>query len=316
MDNIYKQLKEYGKVKTSEPLSKHTTFKIGGSAKYFVIVEDVDNLAELLKFLDGVGEKYMLLGGGSNVLALDDGYEGVVIKFNSSGLKVLSDVIEADSGCTTVHVAQESIKAGLLGFEWGIGVPGTIGGAVRGNAGAMSGDMESAVEKLEVYSDGEVLEYSNEECGFGYRDSIFKHGGGIILRVWLKLKKGKIGLDNGLMKKALENIKHRNSTQPQGHASSGCVFKNVKIKKQDTNSKIQIPNEFLEKGLVSAGWLIDQCGLKGYTVGNAQVSEKHANFIVNLGGASSNDVLSIIDHVKEEVYNTFGINLEEEIQII
>ncbi|PLX28234.1 UDP-N-acetylenolpyruvoylglucosamine reductase [Candidatus Parcubacteria bacterium] len=312
MDNLYTELKKYGRVKVDEPLAKHTTFKIGGPAKYFVIVEDASTLAELLKFLDGEGEKYVMLGGGSNVLVSDEGFEGVVIKVKGNSIKVKDGVIEADAGCTTVQVAQESIKAGLTGFEWGVGVPGTIGGAVRGNAGAMGGDMKDAVEKVEIYRDGEILELTSGDCGFGYRDSCFKYNGGVILRVWLKLEKGE---NRDLQKQAINNIQYRNQTQPQGHASSGCTFKNVEIT-EDVDFKIDIPQDFLEKGIVSAGWLIDQCKLKGYKHGNAQVSEKHGNFIVNLGGATANDVLSIIDHVKGEVYNTCGVNLQEEIQII
>ncbi|MBT3538906.1 UDP-N-acetylmuramate dehydrogenase [Candidatus Parcubacteria bacterium] len=312
MDQLYKELKNFGKVKLKESLAKHTTFKIGGPAKYFVIVEDVAKLSELLKYLDAQGIPYVVIGGGSNMLVSDDGFDGVIIRIKGGGVKVKSDVIEAGAGCTTVQVAQESIKAGLTGFEWGVGVPGTIGGAVRGNAGAMGGDMNKVIEKVEVYQDGEVVEYSNEESSFKYRDSIFKHNGGIILRVWLKLEKGE---NRDLQKQAITNIQYRNQTQPHGHASSGCTFKNVEIR-EDSNFKIKIPQDFLEKGIISAGWLIDQCNIKGYTAGNAQVSEKHGNFIVNLGGATANDVLSIIDHVKGEVYNTFGINLQEEIQII
>ena len=316
MDNFYKQLNKFGKVKLDEPLSKHTTLKVGGPAKYFVIVDSITKLGGLLKYLDAEGVLYIVMGGGSNMLVGDDGFDGVVIKVQSSECEVEGDVIRADAGCTTVQIAQESIKAGLTGFEWGVGVPGTIGGAVRGNAGAMDGDMAEAVEKVEVYRDGEILELSKEECEFGYRNSCFKREGGVVLRVWLRLKKDKEGEGKELMKKAIEHIKYRNQTQPQGHASSGCTFKNVELKKQDTNYKIQIPSDFLDKGIIPAGWLIDQCRLKGYQVGNAQISEKHGNFIVNLGCATANDILSIIDHVKGEVYNTFGINLEEEIQII
>ncbi|OGH89758.1 MAG: UDP-N-acetylenolpyruvoylglucosamine reductase, partial [Candidatus Magasanikbacteria bacterium RIFOXYD12_FULL_33_17] len=225
-------------------------------------------------------------------------------------------ILQVDAGCITVAVARESVRLGLTGFEWGIGVPGTIGGAVRGNAGAMGGDMKGNIEKVEVYRQGEILELTNEECGFAYRESIFKNNNDVVLRVWLKLAKS-IEESKDLMKKAIENIAYRNATQPQGFASSGCIFKNVIVKSQKPKAKSQdIPQEFLDKGIISAGWLVDNAGCKGLQIGKAQVSEKHANFIVNLGGATAEDVKNLIDEVKEKVYNKFKITLETEVQEI
>ncbi len=314
MNELYKQLKMYGKVKIDEPMSKHTTFKIGGPAKYFVIVEDIGKLVELLKYLDGAGEKFMMLGGGSNMLISDTGYDGVIIKLQVTSYKLQNDVIIASAGCTTVEIAQKSIAEKLTGFEWGVGVPGTIGGAVRGNAGAMGGEMKDSVLKVEVYRDGEVIELSREECEFGYRDSVFKHTSDVILRVYLELENTE---DNELAKKAIEHLQYRNKTQPQGYSSSGCMFKNVEVKSQKSKVKsYDIPQEFLDKGIIPAGWLVDQVGMKGYAVGNAQVSDKHGNFLINTGGATASDMLSIIDEIKTTVYTEYGIELEEEVHII
>lgn len=319
MDELYTKLKTYGKVRTDEPLSKHTTFKIGGPADFFVIVEDVGVLGELLSHLDGAGVRYMILGGGSNMLVSDDGFDGVVIKVKSNKKEVQGDVVVADAGCITVAVAQFAMQNKLTGFEWGVGVPGTIGGAVRGNAGAMGGEMSDSVKKIEVYRDGEVIELSHAECDFDYRTSGIKKDGGVVLRVWLQLESGG---DAGGMKKALEHLQYRNKTQPQGYASTGCIFKNPDTEKNksqllkhfdEQDEKVQ---QFLRVGKISAGWLVEQAGLKGLKIGNAQVSEVHGNFVVNLGDAKAVDVLSIIDKIKETVYNMFEIEMHEEIHII
>ncbi len=313
MNELYTQLKVFGHVKANEPMSKHTTFKIGGPVDYFLTVDSTDNLVEALRFLDGEGVPYFILGGGSNMLVHDEGFRGVAIKINNKQLTINNDIVEADAGCSTVEVAQKSIAAGLTGFEWGVGVPGTIGGAVRGNAGAMGGDMKMAVEKVEIYRDNEIVEITNTECGFGYRDSVFKHQSDIILRVYLRLKKTE---DVSGMKQAMDNLMYRNKTQPQGYSSMGCVFKNVDVKNHEILNGKMVPDQFTKSGKISAGWLIDQSGMKGVKVGNAQVSERHGNFIVNLGGATAQDVLSLIEQVKEKVYDTSGIEIEEEIQII
>lgn len=262
---LYKELKKYGKVKLNEPLSKHTTFKIGGPADYFVMVDSSDNLVMVLKVLNDMGEPYFMLGGGSNILVRDEGFEGAAVKVNCKEIKIRNDVMIVDAGCATAAAAQNSIKEKLTGFEWGVCVPGTIGGAVRGNAGAMGGEMKDSVVKVEVFHDGEVVELSNEECKFGYRDSVFKAGGNdIILRVHLQLQKGE---NKNLMAEVLKHIQFRKDTQPQGF-SSGCVFKNVVLE----GFKGEILEEFVKKGRISAGWLIEKSGLKGEQIGEVQVS--------------------------------------------
>lgn len=309
MIELYKEFKKHGKVKLNEPLSKHTTFKIGGPAGYFVIPNSTDDLVAILKIATENGIDYFILGGGSNTLVSDNGFEGMVIKVTNDQMKIEDDMVIADAGCSTAQVAQNSIKEKLSGFEWGVCVPGTIGGAVRGNAGAMGAEMKDSVDKVEVFRNGEVLELNNEECKFGYRNSIFKSGGNdIILRVHLKLKKGE---NKDLIAEALKHIQFRKDTQPQGF-SSGCVFKNVDLK----SFKGEVPEEFVKKGYIPAGWLIDKAGLKGTQIGNIQISEKHANFIINLGEGTAQDVVAMIEKVKETIYDKFGVRLEEEIHIL
>lgn len=323
-----KSLKPFGQVKLNEPLAKHTTFKIGGPADCLVIVEDTDKLVGLLKYLDGEGTSYMIIGGGSNMLASDEGFQGVVIKVHSSKFIVQGDTLIVDAGCIIVVMAQESIKAGLIGFEWGVGVPGTIGGAVRGNAGAMGGEIKDVVEKVEIYRDGEVVTLNHQQCHFGYRDSMFKHSRSVIIRAYLRLQKNTKNTKTlEPMKKALEYLQYRSKTQPQGWANTGCIFKNVDLEGkpgeaqrlrllQHFDAKDEKVQEFLRKEKISAGWLVEQAGMRGVRVGQAQVSERHGNFIVNLGGARAQDVQSLIARIKDKVYDRFGIKLEEEIQII
>lgn len=312
---LYKQLKQFGKVKLNEPLARHTTFRIGGKANFFVVAESVEKLVQLLDWLNDEGVEYLIFGGGSNVLVSDNDFEGVVIStINNKQLTINNDVIEVEAGAMTAAVAQEAIKNNLDGFIWGVGVPGTIGGAVRGNAGAMGGQMSDVVERVLVYRDRETLELPTAECEFGYRDSIFKHNRDLILKVYLKLKKNE---KRELSTRAMEVLAYRSQTQPKEH-SSGCIFKNLKLKiKYEKELKsLTIPEEFLEKGMIPAGWLVEKAGMKGEQVGQARVSETHGNFIVNLGGATSADVVELIEKVKEKVYDKFGIELEEEIQLV
>lgn len=316
MNQLIEQLKQYGAVKLNEQLSKHTSFKIGGPAQYFVSVETLDGHVALMRYLDGAGIPYMILGGGSNMLASDQGFEGVVLHPAYQEIRREGSLIFADAGALTVSVARFSMKEQLTGFEWGVGVPGTIGGAVRGNAGAMGFDMSDSVERVFVYQNGEVRELSLGECEFGYRTSAFKVSGGVVLRVVLKLEPTE---DTELLKHALEYLMYRNSTQPQGHASTGCIFQNPDtgryreqlIEHFDKYSeKVQ---KFLSIGKISAGWLIEQAGLKGLQVGGALISDQHGNFIVNTGNATADDVRQLIAQIKTVVYEKFGIELEEEI---
>ena len=323
-NKLLKSLKTFGRVKPNELMSKHTTFKIGGPAKFFVIVEDAEQLVPLLQYLDGVGEQYMILGGGSNMLVADEGYDGVVIQVRGGRYVIDGEMVEATAGMNTVALAQATMQAKLTGFEWGVGVPGTIGGATRGNAGAMGFEMSGNVHEVEAYRNGELVTYSNEKCQFGYRDSVFKHSGSIVLKTRLKLRTTD---SQELMQKAIGYLQYRNKTQPQGYSSTGCIFKNIDVTLEtgQANRDILLNHfsdkdetivSFLEKGKVSAGWLVEQVGMKGERRGNAEVSERHGNFIVNLGNAMAADVLALIEEITAKVYDTYGLSLEEEIKIV
>ena len=319
MDTLYNSLKQFGKVRINEPMAKHTTFKIGGPAKYFVVVQTVEKAKDLLAFLDSEGIARVILGGGSNVLFSDEGFDGTVIKIQDTGYKIQDTVVEAAAGALMKVVSEATIAAGLTGFEWAIGVPGTVAGALRGNAAYNGVAMEDCVESVEVYRDGEVLRLANEDCQFSYKESIFKRNSDVILSMRLRLQRGDKAR---IAKDAIDNMTYRKETQPKGYGSAGCTFKNIVV---DEKEKERIRGmvddariiEIMDKyNKVPAGRLIDLAGLKGVKAGDAEFSDVHANFIVNLGKATARDVLTLIEMAKEKVYDRFGIQLEEEIQII
>lgn len=250
-------------------LKKYTTFKIGGPAKYFFEAKTKIELISALKLAKEKNLPFFILGGGSNLLVSDQGFNGLVIKFGQP---------------LSAYVTK--------GLEWAIGIPGTIQAAVWGNAGAFGGSMADVVKSVEVLDINslKIKILKNKDCKFAYRDSVFKQKKNlIILSVEIKTKKSSL-------KKIKEYLAHRKKTQPLNFPSAGSVFKNP-------------------VGL-SAGKLIQDCNLKGKKIGNVQVSEKHANFIINLGNGQAKDVIKLIKLIKEKVKNKFGIVLEEEIQLL
>jgi len=312
MDEIYKKLKEFGKVKLNEPMSKHTTFKIGGPAKYFVIVDNTEKLVELLNYLSGEGIEYYVLGGGSNILFQDDEFDGVIIKIKNVECRMLDDVtIEVESGVLLGAVMGFAMQNGLTGMEWSAGIPGTIGGAVWGNAGAFGQSTADSLDHVEVLQDGEIVEMTKEECEFCYRGSIFKENKNlVILRAWFKLK---LGDKKEIVSKVQEIIQARKGKYPT-YPSAGCFFTNIPIENW-LGDKAELPEIFVQRGKVPAGWIIDQLDFKGKELGGASVGESHCNFIVNKNKATQADVLNLMEEIKEKVYNKYGVELEEEVEI-
>ncbi len=308
---IYKKLKEFGKVKANAPLAKFTTFKIGGSAEILLEVEDKNKLVHALDFLSAIGVDYFVIGGGSNILLPDDVYEGVAIRNKTSAIGMQSKTIEADSGLSFAFLTNFAARNSLSGLEWSAGIPGTVGGAVRGNAGASGGEIAGCLTKVEAWIDGEIVQIHSSECGFGYRDSLFKHNKAVVLKTWFSLASGES--IKSLMQMQ-EIVKRRNGYYPQ-YPSAGSFFKNVPILEWRGKAS-GLPQKFIEGGRIPAGWLNEQVGLKGTLVGGAMVSKEHGNFIINLNNATQADVLKLVDEVKTRVYNKFKVTLEEEVHII
>jgi UDP-N-acetylmuramate dehydrogenase len=312
MREYYEELKKYGKVKLKESLTKNTTFKVGGIAHFFIEVTEEEKLISLLNFLNSEDIPYFVLGGGSNVLFSDEGFEGVVIKLQTSELKLREDnEIVVAAGVLLNKVVNFALQNKLSGMEWGTGIPGTVGGAVRGNAGAMGKENANCLVKVKIWRDGEVFELDKTECGFGYRESIFKNNKDVILSAVYKLTPG----DEKSIKEIMQtNLKQRTGRFPN-LPSAGSFFKNIEVNKW-SGKKEDLPEIFWERGKIPVGWLVEQVGMKGFTIGGAKISDEHGNFIINFSNAKQADILSLVETIKEKVYNKFGIELEPEVKII
>ena len=290
-------------------LKNYTTFKIGGRAKYFFAAKTKGDLIEAVSVAKKLRLPFFILGGGSNLLISDDGFKELVIKIENLKLKIENSKLIVDAGISLSKLVDISTKRGLTGLEWAVGIPGTVGGAVFGNAGAFQKSMKNVVKKVEVFDTKElrIENYGLRDCRFGYKDSVFKRNKNlIILSVALKLKKGK---KSEIKKKIKEYLNYRKETQPLNYPSAGSVFKNP------SPSQVFL-KKFGRASGFSAGELIQKCGLKGKKIGQVQISEKHANFIVNLGNARAKDVKKLINLAKKEVKKKFKINLEEEIELL
>ena len=281
-----------------EALSNHTTFRIGGTAKRFVIVDDLKELKEALK----EAERPFIIGKGSNVLADDSGYDGTVIRLSGSfsEVRVSGDMITAGAAALLSTVAVRAMEASLTGLEFSHGIPGTIGGAVFMNAGAFGGEMKDVVSRVRIYDvekDTEAV-LSGDDMDFGYRRSLIRTGNAKALR--FIVTGAEFSLEQGVreeIEKKMSDIRdRRNDRQPLNYPSAGSVFKR--------------PEGYF------AGKLIEEAGMKGVSVGGARVSEKHAGFIINEGGATSGDVKALIGKVQEEVFRSSGVRLEREIMYL
>ncbi len=284
------------KVLVDEPMASHTTFRIGGPADYFVMPETVEELAKVLKFCKEENVPYFILGNGSNLLVGDRGYRGVVIQLykNFDGLTIEGTCVRAKAGAMLIRVAKEAGKAGLTGLEFASGIPGTMGGSMVMNAGAYGGEMKDVVTQVTVLTkDGEIKKLSGEEMNFRYRGSVVEDEGYIVLETVMELKEGN---QEEILARMEELSLQRRTKQPLEFPSAGSTFKR--------------PEGYF------AGKLIMDAGLRGYTVGGAQVSEKHCGFVINAGQATAADVMQLMKDVSDRVQAQFGVALEPEVKRI
>jgi UDP-N-acetylmuramate dehydrogenase len=311
MNLLPKKLSEFGELKHGVAMSNYTTLHIGGPVQFLIEVTETEKLLSLLVFLTGEGIAYHLLGGGSNVLWQDAGFEGVVIKVRSSKSEVRGDTLCVDAGTPLATAVTTAIKHNLDKLVWAAGVPGTVGGAVRGNAGAMDSDTGKTLKSVDVWRNGEVITLKPETCGFSYRDSVFKHSSDIILSATYQLVPGDKVV---MMRRMADFLKQRTGKYP-ALPSAGSFFKNVSF--ADWKGEIsKLPEHFAKAQKVPAGWISEQNGLKGYRVGGAMLSKEHGNFIVNVDNALQADVLAVVDEIQHRAYTNFGITLEPEVVII
>lgn len=285
-------------IKENEPLSAYTSFKIGGSAKYAVFPHDKDALVGIVRELKKNGDKFAVIGNGSNLLVPDNGYDGVAII--TTGIKNIScegKIMRAGCGASLIKLSLSAYENSLTGLEFAYGIPGSVGGAVYMNAGAYVSEISEILSECLCYDThtDEIITLDNKACDFSYRNSIFEQNAGryIILEASFLLKCGNKDDIRAMMD---DFMSRRREKQPLEYPSAGSAFKRA-------------PGYFTAK-------LIDDAGLKGYSVGGAQVSEKHAGFIINTGSATAGDVLSLMEHIKTTVKERFGVDIEGEIRIL
>ena len=276
----------------NEPMSRHTTFRVGGAAKCLIKINNKEQLKKLVPYLQITGQKYFILGNGSNLLVGDRGYSGIVVKLDdgNGSITVEGERMKVSAGTLLGKAAMEAKENSLTGMEFASGIPGTIGGAIVMNAGAYGGEMKQIVESVEVMNrEGEILVLDNDTMEFGYRTSVIKSRPFVILETVLALKKG----DKEEIGAKMEDLaKQRREKQPLEYASAGSTFKR--------------PEGYF------AGKLIMDAGLRGFSIGGARVSEKHCGFVINSGNATAADIREVIEEVQQCVKAKFGVALERE----
>ncbi len=279
-----------------EPMSKHTTFRIGGPARFFLCPQSVEEVQQILRICREESLPSFILGNGSNLLVSDKGYDGVIIQLyrNFSGVEVEGSCVRAKAGALLSSVSRVAMEAGLTGLEFAGGIPGTLGGAVVMNAGAYGGEMKDVLIQVTVLTrDGEVLTLEAGELQMGYRTSVVKTAGYIVLEAVMQLQPGEDAAIRARMKELSEL---RTSKQPLEYPSAGSTFKR--------------PEGYF------AGKLIMDSGLRGYRVGGAQVSEKHCGFVINKDGATAADVVQLMRDVQNKVKRDAGVMLEPEVKFL
>ncbi len=306
------------KVQKDVDFENLTTFQVGGPARFLFEVTNKEELPEAIQAAKEAEVPFFILGNGSNLLVSDEGYDGLVVKMNNDHHEAEEDEIKAEAGLKLQDLVDFALKNELKDLEWAAGIPGTLGGAIRGNAGAFGLEMRDIVKQVEVYNaEKDKMEtYGNQKCNFGYRNSTFKQNPHlVVLNAVLVLNSSS---KKAIKKKMEKYLTYRKENHALDYPCSGSVFQNPKTKIEDEELLEQYPKlkEFNEKELIPAGWLVEQVGLSEEKVGDAKISEKHSNFIVNLGNAKAKDVMKLINLAQERVEDKFNIELQLEIETL
>lgn len=315
--------KEFGeaRIRQNEPMSLHTTFKIGGPGEYYIDVDKGEELEKAVKIAYALSLPFFVLGGGSNIVVSDGGIKGLVVKNNCRRFEVASmtgrvrdkkiavnnALVYAEGGVIMSQLVRFTIEQGLSGLEYQLGLPGTVGGAIYMNSnfpkkGAYVGDC--VYKAILLTKEGKRKEVDKSYFRFSYDKSVLQDTGEIVLSIIFKFTP----MDKKVLwEKGMEALTYRSETQPKG-ASAGCTFRNISIVEA-----VRIPTP---ENVTSAGYLIDKAGLKGKRVGDAMISDVHANFILNMGNAKAEDVIALVSLIKQEVYRKFGVRLSLEVKHI
>lgn len=292
---LFNEFYDINDIKIDEKLSEYVNFKVGGPADILLIPNSKEQVIKSIKICKENNIPFYLIGNGSNILVRDGGFRGVVLSLkNVKSIYVDGEKIEAECGVMLKEVSDKAIENSLTGFEFACGIPGTIGGAVFMNAGAYDGEISKVIESAEVIDENcNIIRLSREELDFGYRSSLVMKKGYTVLSAVFKLEKGQVKT----IKELIEDLTNkRESKQPLEYPSAGSTFKR--------------PTGYF------AGKLIQDAGLKGYSIGGAAVSEKHSGFVINKGNATAKDITDLIKHIQDEVKKQFGVDLHPEVRII
>ena len=292
---LFNEFYDINDIKIDEKLSEYVNFKVGGPADILLIPNSKEQVIKSIKICKENNIPFYLIGNGSNILVRDGGFRGVVLSLkNVKNIYVDGEKIEAECGVMLKEVSDKAIENSLTGFEFACGIPGTIGGAVFMNAGAYDGEISKVIESAEVIDENcNIIRLSREELDFGYRSSLVMKKGYTVLSAVFKLEKGQVKT----IKELIEDLTNkRESKQPLEYPSAGSTFKR--------------PTGYF------AGKLIQDAGLKGYSIGGAAVSEKHSGFVINKGNETAKDITDLIKHIQDEVKKQFGVDLHPEVRII
>ena len=303
-------------VRANVPLANHTTFRIGGPAKYFFVAKTAEDTEKATRAAGELGLRFFLLAGGSNVLVADKGFGGLVIKMQNAGYQITKTRVRAEAGVAVATLVRQTGQRGLSGFEWAGGLPGTIGGAVRGNAGAFGGEIKDIVASVTALDEkGSKKVFAKEQCQFGYRNSLFKQKGYVVLSAEFLLSRAQ---KKDIQAVAKEHVSYRRERHPLEYPNAGSVFKNCDVQAVPPS----VREEFAEAikhdpfPVIPTAAILAKAGLGGMRVGGAQVSQKHPNYIVNRGNATCEDVRLLIEKIKKQIQRKFHVALEEEVQYI
>lgn len=303
-------------IKENISLKKYNTFNIGGEARYFVTIEKVEQLKEALNFAKEKDLKYFILAGGSNVLFMDSGFDGLIVKINIKNLEFNNSKVTAGSGIVLSNLINQAVEKNLAGMQNMFGIPGTIGGAVRGNAGAFGVEVIDVITQVNALNieTGEVRTLSKEECELEYRNSLFKKDKNwIILEATFQLREG---IQREMRKKMKEIAEKRANLKLQSMKTAGSFFANPVANERVQKMFEQEKNTKCIEGRVPAGWLLEMVGLKGKRIGDITTGENQANYFLNLGKGTFDQVLQLASIAKMKVRDKFDVQLKEEVEIV
>jgi len=309
-------------IQENYPLAEFTTYHIGGPAKYFFDAVTDEDVVMAVQAAKEAKMQYFILGGGTNILVSDAGFDGLVIRMNNAVIDIQGTKVRCGAGTLLPDFVQATIERSLSGLELLSGIGGTVGGAIRGNAGAFGKSIGDCVTRVWAFENGAKREFSKQECGFEYRTSVFKRKNILVISAELELEKGN---GNELARLSRETVQKREKRYDPRWKSAGCVFKNidlslVKIDEDRVMRALDVTEgeyrEATKHGKLPVSFIVDKLGLKGKKIGGAQVANEHGAFILNVNNATSDHVIQLISYIKMMVRDKLGIQLEEEIQLV